>query len=258
MMQPAQARPLSPGQANAPLQAGKMKPGTLIRYDRIALPGNYRAKAWRIAYSTRDVFLRPTLSTGIVVLPDKAPKIPMERRLVAWAHPTTGIARKCAPSLRSSPLKAISGLNDLVAAGLVVAATDYPGLGTEGPIGYLVGPGQAYATIDSVRAARQIPGVGGGPDYALFGYSQGGHAALFASQLSARYAPELNLKGVAAVAPAVAGQSRQRGRPHPGGLYDQFVERQVCRAAGWTGRSPRPADHQRGGAELRRRSRRSA
>lgn len=201
LMQPASARPLSPGQANAPLQAGKMRPGQLLSYDRMALPGNYRAKAWRITYATRDVFLRPTLSTGIVVLPDKAPKIPMERRLVAWAHPTTGIARKCAPSLRSSPLKAIAGLNDLVAAGLVVSATDYPGLGTEGPMGYLVGPGQAYAAIDSVRAARQIPGVGGGLDYALFGFSQGGHAALFASQLSARYAPELKLKGVAAVAP---------------------------------------------------------
>jgi pimeloyl-ACP methyl ester carboxylesterase len=49
--------------------------------------------------------------------------------------------------------------------------------------------------------ARQIPGVGGGKDYALWGYSQGGHAALFAADLSDRYAPELQLKGVAAVAP---------------------------------------------------------
>ena len=52
-----------------------------------------------------------------------------------------------------------------------------------------------------MRAAKQIPGVGGGKDYALWGYSQGGHAALFASQLSAQYAPELSLKGVAAIAP---------------------------------------------------------
>ncbi len=193
----AEARP-KPGVQAPPAGA---KPGTLLSYDRIALPRMYRAMAWRILYVTRDYRLRPILSTGLVVLPANAPRIPMERKFVAWAHPTTGIASHCAPSLRASPTKAIGGLNDLVASGLVVAATDYPGLGTPGPVGYLVGKGQAYATIDSVRAARQIPGVGGGRDFALWGYSQGGHAALFAASLAQDYAPDLTLKGVAAIAP---------------------------------------------------------
>ena len=52
-----------------------------------------------------------------------------------------------------------------------------------------------------VRAARQIPGGGGGGDFALWGSSQGGHAALVAAGLARQYAPELKLKGVAAVAP---------------------------------------------------------
>lgn len=183
------------------IPASAQTPGTLLSYDRIGLPRIYRAKAWRIVYVTRDYRLRPILSTGLVVLPDKAARIPMERKFVAWAHPTTGIAWKCAPSLQDAPIKTIGGINDLVASGVVVAATDYPGLGTKGPVGYLVGPGQAYATIDSVRAARQIPGVGGGRDFALWGYSQGGHAALFAASLAGSYAPELSLKGVAAIAP---------------------------------------------------------
>jgi pimeloyl-ACP methyl ester carboxylesterase len=193
----AEARP-KPATPALPASAA---PGTLLSYDRIALPRNYRALAWRILYVTSDYRLRPILSTGLVVLPDKAPRVPMERKFVAWAHPTTGIAPKCAPSLRGSPMKTIGGLNDLVANGVVVTATDYPGLGTEGPVGYLVGRGQAYATIDSVRAAKQIPGVGGGKDFALWGYSQGGHAALFAAGLTPGYAPELSLKGVAAIAP---------------------------------------------------------
>ena len=137
-----------PKRQDAPIPAAQQEPGTLLSYDRIALPRNYRAKAWRILYVTRNYRLAPILSTGLVVLPDKAARIPMERKFVAWAHPTTGIARQCAPSLRDTPLKSIGGLNDLVAAGVVVAATDYPGLGTAGPIGYLVGKGQAYATID--------------------------------------------------------------------------------------------------------------
>jgi alpha-beta hydrolase superfamily lysophospholipase len=195
----AEARPAAVAAPAVP--AASQAPGTLLGYERIGLPRNYRATAWRIKYVTRDYRLRPILSTGIVVLPGNAPSNPAARKIIAWAHPTTGIARKCAPSLRAAPTKAIGGLNDIVAHGLVVAATDYPGLGTPGPIGYLVGKGQAYAVIDSVRAARQIPEVGGGSDFGLWGYSQGGHAVLFAAQLAGEYAPELRLKGVAAIAP---------------------------------------------------------
>lgn len=196
---PAEARPNSFSGSGTP--AAGLKPGTLLNYTRIGLPRLYRAMAWRILYVTRDYQMQPILSTGIVVLPDNAPRIPMDRKFIAWAHPTTGIARKCAPSLRAAPTKAIGALNDIVANGLVVAATDYPGLGTDGPVGYLVGKGQAYATIDSVRAAKQIPGVGGGTDFALWGYSQGAHASLFAAQLAQQYAPDLSLKGVAVIAP---------------------------------------------------------
>lgn len=197
----AEARPGSSATESEAVPAASQRPGTLLSYDRIGLPRSYRAMAWRIKYVTRDYQMRPILSTGLVVLPSNAPQVPMNRKFVAWAHPTTGIAWKCAPSLRASPIKAIGGLNDIVARGLVVAATDYPGLGTNGPIGYLVGKGQAYAVIDSVRAAKQIPGVGGGNEYGLWGYSQGGHAVLFAAQLAQSYAPELSLKGVAAIAP---------------------------------------------------------
>lgn len=176
-------------------------PGTLVNYRQMGLPRNYRATAWRMLYVTRDYAMRPVLSTGVVVLPDKAARSAGAREFVAWAHPTTGVAWKCAPSLRASPIKTIGGLNDLVAAGVVVTATDYPGLGTDGPVGYLVGRGQAYAAIDSVRAAQQIPGVGTGTDFALWGYSQGAHGALFGAELAGSYAPDLSLKGVAVIAP---------------------------------------------------------
>ena len=176
-------------------------PGTLLRYQRMSLPAFYRAKAWRILYMTRDYADRPILSSGMVVLSSYAPPNPAARNIVAWAHPTTGVARKCAPSLRQSPTNSILGFNEMIPAGYINAATDYPGLGTSGPMGYLVGKGQGQAVIDSVRAARQIPEVGGGSHYALWGYSQGGHAALFAANLAAAYAPDLKLVGVAAAAP---------------------------------------------------------
>lgn len=190
------------GKAPTPANVqGATAPGTLVSFRQMGLPRNYRATAWRMLYVTRDFAMRPTLSTGVVVLPDKAARSAGSREFVAWAHPTTGVAWKCAPSLRASPIKAIGGLNDFVAAGVVVTATDYPGLGTDGPMGYLVGRGQAYAAIDSVRAAQQIPGVGTGKDFALWGYSQGAHGALFGAELAGSYAPDLSLKGVAVIAP---------------------------------------------------------
>jgi acetyl esterase/lipase len=56
--------------------------------------------------------------------------------------------------------------------------------------------------VDAVRAARALPEAAAGPQFALWGHSQGGHAALFAGQLAAVYAPELELVGVAVAAPA--------------------------------------------------------
>jgi acetyl esterase/lipase len=84
----------------------------------------------------------------------------------------------------------------------VVAATDYPGLGTAGPHPYLVGISEGRAVLDSVRAARVMPRAGGGSTFAVWGHSQGGQAALYSGILAGSYAPDLALVGVAAAAPA--------------------------------------------------------
>ena len=86
--------------------------------------------------------------------------------------------------------------------GYAIAATDYPGLGTPGPHPYLVGDSEARAVINSVRAARSFPGLENSTRYAVWGHSQGGQAALFTGMIAKSYAPELQLVGVAAAAPA--------------------------------------------------------
>jgi acetyl esterase/lipase len=55
--------------------------------------------------------------------------------------------------------------------------------------------------LDAVRAARSIPGAAAGSRFAVWGESQGGHAALWTGQLARSYAPDLSLVGVAAAAP---------------------------------------------------------
>src|SRR5690606_37645715 len=94
------------------------------------------------------------------------------------------------------------GINEMLSRGFIIAATDYPGLGTVGPHPYLVGVSEGRAVIDSVRAARELREAHAGDRFVVWGHSQGGQAALFTGELSASYAPELKLLGVAAAAPA--------------------------------------------------------
>ncbi len=177
-------------------------PGSLIRVEPLsgAPPG---AKAFRIVYRSRGLANEPIAVSGIVAAPDR-PASGGGRDLVAWAHGTTGIMPGCAPSLRSNVLSSIPGLNEMLARGYVVTATDYPGLGTSGPHPYMIGVSEARAVLDSVRAARALSESGAGVRFSVWGHSQGGHAALFTGQLARAYAPELRLAGVAAAAPATA------------------------------------------------------
>ncbi len=156
-------------------------------------------QAWRVRYWTSDGAGRPREVTGMVVAPREAmPREP--RRVIAWTHGTWGISSKCAPSL-SANFWAVTPALDSVRMGNVVVAPDYAGLGSAGMHPFLVGVDTGRAVIDGVRAARQIAGAAAGSRYAVWGESQGGHAALWTAQLSRTYAPELNLVGAAAAAP---------------------------------------------------------
>ena len=159
------------------------------------------AATYRVLYRSTGLDDKPMLVSGIVVVP-QGPPTPGGRPIVAWAHPTTGIVPRCAPSLAIFVFQQIQGLRSMVERGYVVAATDYPGLGTPGPHPYLVGTSEARAVIDSVRVASTMPGAGGGTRFVVWGHSQGGQAALFTGMIAKSYAPELRLLGVAAAAPA--------------------------------------------------------
>jgi acetyl esterase/lipase len=159
------------------------------------------ASAYRILYSSTGLDGKPVEVSGVVIAPRGLPP-PGGRPVVAWAHPTTGVVSRCAPSLARVLFASIQGLRLMLERGYVVAATDYPGLGTPEVHPYLVGTSEARAVLDSVRAARAIPEAAAGARFAVWGHSQGGQAALFTGIEAGRYAPELKLVGVAAAAPA--------------------------------------------------------
>ncbi|HLV89636.1 MAG TPA: lipase family protein, partial [Acidimicrobiia bacterium] len=97
---------------------------------------------------------------------------------------------------------AFFSVEEVVEEGWVLVATDYVGLGTAGPHPYLIGQGEARSVLDAVRAARQMPELDLAERTVVWGHSQGGHAALWTGAIGPSYAPEVDLIGVAALAPA--------------------------------------------------------
>lgn len=181
------------------------EPGSLLRAEPFTRQIPDGATAWRILYTTTLDEGEPTVASGLVVVPDGvgtdggAPP-----PVVAWAHGTTGYARGCAPSVLDEPFEsgAFFLLDDVLARGWALVATDYAGLGTAGPHPYLVGQGEARSVLDAVRAARALDDATLGEQTVVWGHSQGGHAALWTGAVAPAYAPDVPLAGVAALAPA--------------------------------------------------------
>lgn len=176
-------------------------PGTIIRTEPlgVSVPG---ATALRILYVSERPDGTPAASSGMMFIPD-TPAPAGGRPVVAWAHGTVGMGDACAPSRSKNPLQDTANwLDQMMSLGWVVTSTDYVGLGTPGPELYLVKEAEARDVVNSVRAARNLPQADAGSRYVVWGHSQGGHSSLWTGHLGPTLAPELDLIGVAAAAPA--------------------------------------------------------
>ncbi|WP_228484511.1 lipase family protein [Microbacterium cremeum] len=176
--------------------------GRLVRVGDFAGQQPPGAQVHRILYTTRDAVGQPAVASALVIVPDERP--PGARPVIAWNHGTTGVARGCAPSLRdaSATRWAIPALDEAIERGWIVVASDYSGQGAPGVFPYLIGRGEARSSLDAILAAQEVDGFSLSARTVVWGHSQGGHAALWMSQIAEDYAPELNILGTAALAPA--------------------------------------------------------
>lgn len=172
--------------------------GTLLKAEPFTKAVPAGAKGWRILYITMRGGIR-ALASAVVVLPEGSGTA---RPIIAWAHGTTGIVAGCAPSVLDKPFDNVPDIAAVVREGWAYVGTDYPGLGTGGGHAYLVGADAARAVLDSVRAARQLKDTNLGDRVVVWGHSQGGNSALWTGIRAIEFAPELQLIGVAALAPA--------------------------------------------------------
>ena len=160
----------------------------LIRYDSMLPNGQ-----------TVEIYAR-------VYLPRLAPgeKVPV----LAFAPGTTGLGDECAASLED-PAKANwanyqSHMMTYAGQGYAVVITDYEGMRDSTRIhNYMVGELEGRAVLDSARALFNLPEYKQTDKSQLFlgGYSQGGHAVLWADQIASAYAPDLTIRGLVAFAP---------------------------------------------------------
>ena len=175
--------------------------GTLLKY--LPVDGLVAgADAYKIMYLSTSLQGEPIVVTGSAVIPAAAAP-PDGRVVLAIAHGTTGVADSCAPSKNPerSEITPVSA-NFAVANNWIATQTDYEGLGTPGRHPYLVGESEGRGVIDSVTAASQLPDADAGDRVVVAGYSQGGHGALWANQVAAEWAPDLDIVATFAGAPA--------------------------------------------------------
>lgn len=197
----------------APTQSAIAASGRLVTASPLT-PEAPHANGWRITYESRDSEGQPIQVAGLIFTPQgKAPDGGWP--VVAWAHGSWGIEPQCNIALNPALWVQSPFFKTLLARGYAVVATDYAGYGRGGIHPYLVGDASAYAVIDAVRAATRVQGANTGRRFAVWGESQGGHAALWTGQLAPSYAPGLSLVGVAAAAPPTDLAANLGGKTDP-------------------------------------------
>jgi hypothetical protein len=183
-------------------------PGTVIRSRPVCIgdlqvPVPY--KAWDVMYvstgaedssgNPSELNAVPSVDTALIVEPLTGGAHP----LVAWATAEDSDSTLKAPSYVMT--QGSSGDNAswqwALGSGYDVVVPDY-----EGPnSAYSAGPLEGHGMLDGIRAAENFSASDGlsgtATPVGLWGYSGGAIATAWASELAPRYAPELNLAGVA-------------------------------------------------------------
>lgn len=144
------------------------------------LPVLYGAKAYKVIYNTVGGDSLATIASGLVILPVGAP---CKVGIISYQHGTTLVKADVPSNQRGEWFISLAA----AAQGYIGVMPDYLGMGeSPGMHPYQHAHTEATATIDLIRAAKQLGDTAGAPandQLFLIGYSQGGHATMAAHQL---------------------------------------------------------------------------
>ncbi len=185
-----------------PGSLAKVKPGTVLRSRRVSVAlGGGPLTATQVLYRSTNQVGQPSATAATILRPSRALG-PV--RLLSYQTAYDGMAATCRPSYAlqqgdSSANGIVSAEGAIIASylnqGYTVVTSDY-----EGPTDdFGAGRESGYGTLDAIRAAESKLGLPAKTTkVALTGYSGGSIASMWAAELQPRYAPQLDLIGVAA------------------------------------------------------------
>lgn len=173
------------------------------------------AVAYKVLYNSTDLNGVKTQSTGLVI----APSAPGEnRKVMSWAHGTTGMGDASSPSMLPDPARELTlyfasgsttpidygvpGAQAFIDEGWIIASSDHQGMGTPGIHQYTINITNALDTVNIVRALKEMD-LGAGDKFGIVGWSQGGGTAAAAAELDQEALGGLELVGAVAMAPGV-------------------------------------------------------
>ena len=151
-----------------------------------------------MTYNMTNLQGKSAQATALVLFP-KAIQPKDGYRVVVWEHGTVGAGDDCAPSKNKIHPRFKILADTLLAAGYVIVAPDYEGLGTAGVHPYLNLSSAANSAITAVKAAKEHYGTQLNGQWMSIGQSQGGHASLGTAEFANT---DSNYKGAVAAAPA--------------------------------------------------------
>ncbi|WP_151743305.1 alpha/beta hydrolase family protein [Acinetobacter calcoaceticus] len=151
-----------------------------------------------MTYNMANVQGKTATATAMVLFP-KATQPKDGYRVVVWEHGTVGVGDGCAPSKNTINPRFKILAETLLAAGYVIVAPDYEGLGTLGVHPYLNLSSEAKSALAAVKAVKEHYGAQLKGDWMSIGQSQGGHASLGTAEFANT---DVSYKGAVAGAPA--------------------------------------------------------
>ncbi|MCM6775938.1 lipase family protein [Nocardia sp. CDC159] len=165
-------------------------------------PSSVAFSAWQLKYVSQDTKGKPWTTMAIVLRPERRVEPPVLISDQAWIN---SLNSRCNPSylmrLNANRQGTIRLEEQNIAAelerGWTVVVPDFLGPEPQFTAGYVEGRN----TLDGIRAAENFAPaglLGTATPVLLYGYSGGSRGTEFAAELAPTYAPELNIRAVAA------------------------------------------------------------
>jgi hypothetical protein len=172
-------------------------PGNVLRYR--ALPakslGTSLKEGWQLMYRSTNTKDEPVAMVTTVLIPKSAPAT--GRKLLSYQSFYDSLTLDCSPSgqATSNGLLEKVFFQTALNKGYVVTMADYEGLQSQ----WIVAKNSGQGVLDGIRATLRFTksGLNAATPVGMLGYSGGGFATAWATELAGTYAPELKIIGAA-------------------------------------------------------------